>query len=135
MWTNAGKVTRGYTNFYNMKEVIYRISQMTHMEKRSLTNDIKLMNKVHKFVGDYYKTMLVEESKIGYVESVTPERYYTEYNNMREIIHRCYTLTHIDKLTLVNESIILNKVHDLSTQYYRFLDHEERQIYMKKFYV
>jgi hypothetical protein len=117
-----------------MKEVILRISQMTHMDNRSLTNDFKLMSKVHKFVGDFYKMMLAEESKFGYIENVSPEQHYTDYNNIRELIHRCYALTDKDKLSLLNELIVVNKVHELTTNYFKLLNHEERQINIEKYY-
>jgi len=130
MWGKNAKVARGYTDFENMKELISRVSKMTHVEKRSLTDDTKLMNKVHKLTGDYYNKMLEEESKLGAVESVSPERHYTEYVNMKEIIQRCYSLTHTRVLSIVNESIVINKIHDISRRYLSSLLEEQRLIYL-----
>jgi hypothetical protein len=131
MWTNAGKITRGYTDYKNMREIIFRISKMTHMDKRSLTNDEKIVYKIHKLAGDYHTAILEEEKFLG---SVPAENNYTDYTNMKKMISKCHELTHEYMRLCVNDSIVINKVHQLTTNYFRLLNHEEREIGIEKYY-
>jgi hypothetical protein len=131
MWTNAGKVTRGYTSFQNMREVIHRIKKMTHMDKRSLTNDAMIVNKVHKLAGDYYHMLIGEEFL---VKKVTHVGGYTDYNSMKELIRRLRDMTDIKNRTFMNDAMILNKIYDLLSVYCEKLDEEYRAFLNDQWY-